>query len=315
MTDPRLENNALITDYGSNKIKVGSLSFSFAASLLGKRAKAGIFWLYAWCRECDDLIDDPAIANQPDLMKERIEKIRRLTLENSQDDSLAFSGMRQLFSTYQIPKYYAEELIKGMEMDISIKRYRNMDELLCYCYRVAGTVGLMSCSIFGLKSASALKNAESLGMAMQLTNIARDVFDDFRMGRVYLPLDILEEEHISDDRLLAENHREGLVKAVAKILAAADHMYQLGFKGTIYLPWRCAFAVITAGLIYRDIGRIIINRGPHAWDNRAIVSKNRKLFLAFVGFLKITVQIPQRILSAQKSIPVMNARINSWSNP
>jgi 15-cis-phytoene synthase len=313
MISPQPPSHAAITQHGSQKMKVGSLTFSFAASLLGSKAKSGIFWLYAWCRECDDIVDDPEAATRPELLMQRVKMIRELTLSDSDDPSPAFVGMRRLLTTYDIPKYYAQELINGMEMDISKKRYKDMDELLSYCYRVAGTVGLMSCSIFGLKSISALKNAESFGMAMQITNIARDVFEDFRMGRIYLPLAYLRDEGIIEEELLNITQRDRLVRVVSRLLTDADQLYRVGFVGTIHLPWRCALAVYTAGLIYRDIGRIILKRGARAWDRRAVVSASRKFFLASVAFLTILSQLPRRILFPKKKIPIEKIRLNSWS--
>ena len=106
-------------------------------------------------------------------------------------------ALQYIVRRYGIPAHYASELIEGMAMDVRGIRYANLRELLLYCYRVAGTVGLMMSHVMGLRDESALKHAADLGIAMQLTNIARDVTEDASMGRIYLPLDWLDEANIA----------------------------------------------------------------------------------------------------------------------
>jgi 15-cis-phytoene synthase len=168
--------------------------------------------------------------------------------------------------THRIPETYPLELLAGMEMDVVGTRYDTMDRLLQYCFRVAGVVGLMMCHVMGVRDAKALRHAAHLGMAMQLTNICRDVREDWEQhGRLYLPEDVL----------VARGPRG----AVAKLIEESERYYRSGDAGLPSLSFRCALAVCTARLVYAAIGRRLARRDYDVTRGRVVVPSLRKLYL------------------------------------
>ena len=174
-------------------------------------------------------------------------------------------------------------------------RYANLRELLLYCYRVAGTVGLMMSHVMGLRDESALKHAADLGIAMQLTNIARDVTEDASMGRIYLPLDWLDEANIALDEIAAPANREKLAMVTLRVLREAERYYRSGDAGLWHLSFRSACAVSAARHVYSEIGALLVERGSRAWDQRTYVTGARKLWVVIRGVLSLIRSAPARI--------------------
>jgi phytoene synthase len=284
----------------SERIRKGSLSFFFAASLLGKKARIAVFWLYSWCRYCDDRIDHAVAEYQSEALSILRQQTRAAyqgaTIESA---DLAFVGIRNLCAHTEVPMYYFEELLNGMQMDIDQQRYQTLDDLLLYCYRVAGTVGLISCHILGIRTNAALACAESMGHAMQLTNICRDVFEDKKLGRVYLPAEFFEKRGIIATDINAtffdKQRRHVIVSVVEEVLAIAEHKYDQGMKGIKDLPLRAAFAVATARFVYGAIGTEVLKRGHRAWDERVWISFPRKLLCLSKAVLAVVATIPYRL--------------------
>jgi phytoene synthase len=184
-----------------------------------------------------------------------------------------------------IPKAYPLELVLGMRMDAESTHYRSWDDLLLYCYRVAGTVGLMMCHLLGVSHERARRRAAHLGIAMQLTNIARDVAEDWERGRLYLPDELLAKHGAGGlsealGRPLPRGALPALSRTVKVLLAEADHYYRSADVGISELDPRSAWAVDTARAVYSDIGRVIASRGYAIDAGRARVSTVRKLYLA-----------------------------------
>ncbi len=165
-------------------------------------------------------------------------------------------------------------------MDVEEKPYDRFEELLSYCYHVAGVVGVMMAYVMGVKGKDTLDRAADLGIALQLTNIARDVMDDASAGRVYLPRTWLAEAGVPADQIRQRRHRRGVHDVVRRVLAEADRYYRSASVGVARLPLRAAWSIATARGVYRDIGRLVLKRGEAAWDRRAVVSKPRKLMRA-----------------------------------
>ena len=271
-------------------IERGSRSFARAASLLEPRVRAGGYQLYAWCRHCDDLIDGQVLGHlpadspppDPDRQRAQLAELRALTtqaLAGQPSSDPAFQGLARIFEQYDIPRHHPFELLDGMAMDVELRRYRNIDELIVYCYYVAGVVGVMMAHIIGIRDPATLKRAEDLGIAMQLTNIARDVMDDARGGRVYLPLDWLSEAGVDPEQVRSVEHRHRIATVVKRLLAVAETRYQRADQGIAHLPFRSAWSIAAARSIYADIGRVIVARGEQAWDRRAMVPAWRKYLL------------------------------------
>lgn len=286
-------------------IQVGSKSFSAAAQLFGREEKEAAIFLYGWCRFCDDLIDEAANQNDPKKLAERLDWLKQETRKAFRGEPTqheVFIAFSFIVQKYQIPMHYPLELLEGMAMDIDKRRYESFEDLTLYCYRVAGVVGLMMSHIMGVSSSEALRNACHLGIAMQLTNIARDIKDDFEMGRIYLPIGWLREAKIPVDALLADRSR--LVPVVTRLLESAEKYYRSGDEGLRYLSFRPACAVASARRVYAEIGREVLRRGSRAWDERVWIPKGRKIQVMLRGVLSVLASLPQRWLHPWNRRPI-----------
>ncbi len=263
-------------------IKEHSKSFFLSSLLLPVRVRQGAWALYAFCRRADDAVDDEPSRSEAlrkvDGLRRRLESVYRQDAE-AQDHPVdrAFAVIAQ---RYDIPRALPEALLAGMEMDARGTSYDSEDELLGYCFRVASTVGLMMTRIMGCAADVAWLRAADLGVAMQLTNIARDVGEDARRGRVYLPLDLLEACKLSPQQVLdATRASAPLREAVCRLLARADAHYRAADLGVPLLPRSCRFAIRASRLIYSRIGDQIARNGYDSLTQRAHVSLPGKLVL------------------------------------
>jgi phytoene synthase len=222
-------------------------------------------------------VPDPAAG----LARLRTETIRALAGDAVSDP--VFVAFQRVARECDFPARYPLELLAGFEMDVTDRRYDSLDEILLYCYRVAGVVGVMMALVMGARDKRALQRAADLGIAFQLTNISRDVLDDARNGRCYLPAEWLAEAGIPADGVARPEHREALAAVVDRLLTEADRYYRSAGEGLRALNFRSAWAVATALGVYRDIGRVVRRLGPRGRDERAVVSTARKLVLLARG--------------------------------
>lgn len=283
--------------HGRSMITKGSKSFSLAARIFGAKTRDAAFALYGWCRYCDDQIDDSDHGmrrtstenlNDGDLST-RLDNLKKLTRHAYAGERMKdpiFIAFQHVVRTYSIPAQYPLDLLEGMAMDVRRAQYETLDDLLLYCYRVAGTVGLMMSHIMGTRGHKACKHANDMGCAMQLTNIARDIMDDAAMGRVYLPVRWLKEENLDPKDIAEPQKRPIVARLVKRLLDEAEKLYQSGDDGLKYLPFRAACAVGAARHVYSEIGRRILKKGPRAWDERTIVPLTRKLYVMCRGIAK-----------------------------
>ena len=177
-------------------------NFYFAFRTLPARRRRAIYAAYAFCRICDDIADED---RPPEEKRRLFDETRRLLdrSHNGTADHAVFTALRDATTTFDIPKSYFEEVIQGVEMDLTHARYRDFDELKTYCYRVASTVGLICIEVFGYEDADAREYAVDLGLGMQLTNIMRDIKEDAERGRIYIPQDEMASYHYSESDLQA----------------------------------------------------------------------------------------------------------------
>jgi phytoene synthase len=260
-----------------------SKSFALASKLLPPEGRDEASIVYAWCRRADDAVD---------LVPER-EQARAVAALRYELDCLyageapadpILAAFQDVIRRRSIPREYPEELLAGMEMDAVGTAYGSYATLLSYCYRVAGTVGLMMSHVMGVRHAEALRHAAHLGMGMQLTNICRDVGEDWGRGRLYLPQDLLAARGASDLRShlgepLPASARAPIADVTRELLRRAARLYRSGDAGIPFLAWRSALAVRTARLVYADIGRVILAQNADPFAPRAVVGKGRKLAL------------------------------------
>ena len=264
----------------------GSKSFSAASLLLPASTRADAAALYAFCRVADDAVDGQDEAGRGgeggglaavDRLRRRLDGIYAGTPEDDPVDR-AFSAT---VLRVGIPRAIPDALLEGFAWDAAGRSYTSLSEVRGYGVRVAGTVGLMMCLIMGRREPRVLARAVELGVAMQLTNIARDVGEDARNGRVYLPSDLLQAAGMAPSALLARPLPcPALASVVSQLLAEAARLYSLADQGIPWLPARCRPAIRAARLIYADIGRVIAARGHDSVSDRASTSRARKLALA-----------------------------------
>jgi phytoene synthase len=169
--------------------------------------------------------------------------------------------------------------MEAMLMEQQSVRMSSEAQLLDYCHGVAGTIGLMLCPIFGVKDKKALEHANNLGIAMQLTNICRDVFEDAENDRIYLPADLLSSALTTADLTSGDcDSREACTAAKVHLLQMADELYTRADAGIDYLPLRIRIVVRWASRMYREIGNVIRTEPEHFHENRAIVKQPKKMF-------------------------------------
>ena len=269
-------------------IETHSKSFALASKLLGHPARDRAVVVYAWCRRADDAVDSVG----PDDATTAVRRLDR-ELEVIFSDGLTGDPILDAFGEVAretgMPKHYPAELLAGMAMDAEETDYQSWQTLFHYCYRVAGTVGLMMSHVMGLSRPQAMVNATHLGIGMQLTNICRDIREDWDRGRIYLPDELLAEVGYPElgaelrarrGRPLGVATKKPLALAIERVLAVADAFYRSGDQGVSALPPRGRWAVSAARAIYSDIGRVVRARGCDVFAPRAVVSNRRKLRLA-----------------------------------
>lgn len=258
-------------------MRVGSKSFAAASRLLPPRVRRPATIVYAFCRISDDAVDeadDPAVGLAA--MQERLNAIYTATpIDHPVDRALSF-----VVRNYGLPRVLFDALLEGYLWDVQERRYDDIDGVQDYCARVAGTVGAIMAILMGQHEPNVLARACDLGVAMQLTNICRDVGEDARAGRIYLPLRWLEDAGL-DVELWLRNpvFHPAVAQVVERLLALADDLYARAELGVRRLPRDCRASIRAAGLIYADIGRIIRSNGCDSVSQRAVTSKRRKVAL------------------------------------
>ena len=258
-------------------LKEGSRSFYAASLLLPADLSEPVTALYAFCRVADDAVD---LADDPhaglDEMRDRLNRIYAGNPAASPVDRAFAEVVRDFNIPYTLP----EALLEGFEWDVRGRRYRTLSGTYAYSARVAGTVGVMMAVLMGVRDKEVFSRACDLGVAMQLTNIARDVGEDARNGRVYLPLERLRYHGVDVDRWIVEpTFNTGVRRTVFELLDAADILYKRAEWGISQLPARVRPAIFAARSIYAEIGREIERRHYDSVSQRAVVSGRHKLKL------------------------------------
>ena len=267
--------------------KTHAKSFYFAAKFLPESKRRPIYALYALCRNVDDEVDEIGENNEAEAIKaierwqDKLEEIYETKSETlkTNNEFPVFTAWRDLLKTYKIPKKLPFELMQGVLMDTHIKRYETFEELYVYCYRVASTVGLMSSEIFGYTELKTLEYAEALGIAMQLTNILRDIKEDAAMGRIYLPQEDLRRFEITEKQIFANEFNENFVKMMKFQIIRAREYYQKAEKGIPLLEKDTRFTVLLAARIYARILDEIERQNYDVFKKRAHTTFWQKLMM------------------------------------
>ena len=254
-------------------IRRHSRSFSFASRLLPAGKRADVERLYAWCRWCDDGVDTAASPQQAlEFVERATQDVCRIAGGKS-PVATESRWLAELVGRHDLPLEAALALLDGMRSDLTAAAGFHEADLLRYCFQVAGAVGVLLCPILGLADRRHLPQAAALGMGMQLTNIARDVAEDWRRSRCYLPLEWTDGLRPGGGPPDPRQVRQG----VKTILEVADGYYAAGEAGISGLDTDSRLAVRTAARIYHAIGTKISRRGFEVLDERARVSTLGKL--------------------------------------
>lgn len=270
-----------------NALRNGSNTFLAASYLLPGKVRDAATALYAFCRLADDAIDGqdfgacrtmPARSRQDTLatlarLQERLARIYDCRpCDIPQDRAFA-----DVAAAYGIPHALPEALLQGLEWDAAGRLYEDRDALDAYAARVAGSVGAMMARLMGASQSIVLARACDLGIAMQFTNIARDVGEDARNGRLYLPVSWMREAGLDPDKFLAApQFTPELGRVVKRLLDAADRLYARSAAGIAALPSSCRPGIHAARLLYAEIGREVERRGLDSVTRRAFVPSSRK---------------------------------------
>ena len=291
-------------------LKEGSRTFHAASKGLPRWVSEPAIALYAFCRIADDAVDlgsdrTTAVGR----LKDRLDLIYRGQPRNFAADR-AFAHVVARFS---IPRELPEALLEGLAWDAEGRRYETLPDLYGYAARVAGAVGAMMTLVMGQRSPEIVARACDLGVAMQLTNIARDVGEDARAGRLYLPVSWLRDAGIDPAAWLARPAFTAEIAAIVqRLLGAADALYGRATLGIASLPLSCRPGIHLARALYAEIGRELERGGLDSIERRAVVSSNRKLAvaartLAFPGRLWAPARKPAAMVQLDQTLFLIEA--------
>lgn len=292
-------------------IAQGSQSFAAASKLFAPATRERVWLLYTWCRAADDLTDGQELghgaAPRPDplAIQSQLEALTAAALDTADIVPLPFAALRQVAAETALPRVFIADHLAGFALDAADWRPNGEDDLLRYCYHVAGSVGCMMAVVMGVcpQDDDTLDRACDLGIAFQLANIARDLVPDGIAGRCYVPRQWLDTAGLAEAQLAEPRHRAALAQLAARLIELSRHYRSSARCGAARLPLRSRLAVLAADGIYGAIGEQVFAKGERAWDRRVRVSTAAKL-----GLLA---QAALRSLSA----PDKTARAGLWTRP
>ena len=278
------ENRAALVAHARESIGRGSTSFALASQLFDRQSREWAWLLYCWCRRCDDIADGQDHGGTMSEVEDPAERLARITdlttlaLEGKETGDPAFNALGVVARECAIPHTYIYDLIEGFALDASGWHPRTEQDLLKYCYHVAGAVGCMMAIVMGADpdDAGTLERAADLGKAFQLANIARDISEDDAAGRCYIPDEWLAEADIPPGEQMRPFYRSRLADIGWWLADMAQDFEASGRIGARKLPFRARWAVLAAAGIYGDIAREVAARGQAAWDRRVVVSNGAK---------------------------------------
>lgn len=272
--------------YCQDKASKSGSSFYYSFMFLPKQKRRAIIALYAFCREVDDVVDECT-----DLKVAQVklawwrDEIKNLYL--SKPIHPVTKALMPVIHTYQLSEEHFQEIIDGMEMDLSFNRYQDFKQLQLYCYRVASVVGILSAQIFGFTNRLTLKFAHDLGMAFQLTNIIRDVGEDARRNRIYLPLDDLARFNVTEEDILQSRESDAVKQLLEYQIERAESYYDKALQQLPKEDRKQQSVGLIMAAIYRTLLREIKADGAEkTLNSRTSLGTLRKLYLAFNTWFK-----------------------------
>ncbi len=287
----------------SEILKRNGKSFYFASLVLDSETAERCARLYAFCRYVDDLADE---SDDPEASRSELMAVID-ALQTGTASEPIIADFISLSEQMQIPAAPAIDLVQGVLQDLDEVRIEDVGELHNYCYRVAGTVGLLMCGVLGVRDTRAYPFAIDLGIGMQLTNIARDVLEDAEAGRRYIPASIIGDVTPAELVEPVEDMQSRIADAVCWLLGEADRFYRSGEAGLIFLPSRARLAIRIAAHVYHRIGVRLRKRGFAVWNGRAVVPLPEKVA---VGVRAAGAH--WRARKSGKSLPLHTGLLHRW---
>ncbi|MDR2689981.1 MAG: presqualene diphosphate synthase HpnD [Azoarcus sp.] len=271
--------------YCQDKAAASGSSFYYSFIFLPPPRRRAITALYAFCREVDDVVDechDPALAHvRLDWWRQEIGRV----FDGSPTHPVA-QALKDIVGPFALSREHLLEIIDGMEMDLAHSRYPDFPALQQYCYRVAGVVGLLAASIFGYRDPATLIYAHDLGIAFQLTNIIRDVGEDARRGRIYLPIDELQTFNVPAADILNARPTDNFRALMQFQKERAERFYAQAFAALPAIDRKSQRPGLVMAAIYRALLAEIARDGFQVLDRRTSLTPLRKVWLAGLTWLK-----------------------------
>lgn len=266
--------------------KENAKNFYYSFIALPREKRLAIHAIYSFCRLCDDAADEPGLSIEERLRRLTAIRLSLDTLSEPAADNPVFMALSDAASRYAIPVTYFLDIVSGVEMDLSVTRYNTFDGLKEYCYRVASAVGLTCIEVYGYTDPKARDYAVDLGLAMQLTNIIRDVKEDLERDRIYIPLDEIERFGYSEAALKEGVVNDAFSRLMAYQAARARQYFQSGLKLLPYLSARSRTSPALLAALYQRILDKIEAGGFHVFDGRTGLSGREKYLLTLWTWLK-----------------------------
>lgn len=292
--------------FARNSIKRGSKSFALATRLLPRDIRDYTILLYAWCRHCDDVVDGQFGGGHMRPVKNVegvVRTLRALTDRaiSGRPEGFPFQALARVTQDKGLDAVYVFDHLSGYEMDADGRAFQTLEDTLEYSYHVAGTVGVMMAQIMGVSRKEYFKYASDLGIAFQLTNIARDVVEDAQAGRCYLPSEWLEDVGLTVQDLTKPRHLATSKMLAEKLLDHAEPFYASAKSGLSFLPSDCLWGISSAFEVYSSIGRAVRRATPERWAKRVSTGFAEKMWLVCKGFVKSKAILRRRIDPADRS--------------
>ena len=272
-------------EYCQQKAAQSGSSFYYSFLFLPPSRRKAITALYAFCREVDDVVDE---TSDPSIARTTLDWWRRevQSLLSGAPTHPVTQALQPHLSVFGLRGEHLQAVIHGMEMDLTQTRYLDYPALERYCWHVASVVGIMSASIFGYSDERTLRYAETLGLAFQLTNIIRDVGEDARRGRIYLPISELQEHQVTAAEILNAHHSERFDALMQFQARRAQSLYDDAFAMLPAADRRAQRPGLIMAAIYRTLLDEIQRDGFHVLQHKVSLTPLRKLWLAWKTWVK-----------------------------
>jgi phytoene synthase len=272
-------------EYCQQRAAGSGSSFYYSFLFLPANRRRAITALYAFCREVDDVVDE---CHDPQLAATKLAWWRQEVskLYAGQPEHPVTQALRPVLEEFNLPQEQLLEIIDGMEMDLQQTRYLDFKALSLYCYRVASVVGLLAAEIFGYQDRRTQKYAHDLGMAFQITNIIRDVGEDARRGRVYLPIDELQRFDVPVADILNARHSDNFRRLMEFQIERAEHYYAQAMNELPAADRKAQRPGLVMAAIYRTLLAEIKRDGCQVLNQRTSLTPVRKLWIAWRAWIK-----------------------------